>query len=333
MKKLKIAYVDFWKGVNPENYIFTKILRKYYEVEITDKEPDFVFCSTFGHQFLNYSCPRILYVGEAFCPDFNLYDYAIGFDHICFEDRYLRYPFCLMNEENVRLALAKQDRPDEDFLNRKGFCSFVVSSGGGVDDLRNWYFDKISEYKQVDSGGRFRNNLPDGKPVLDKRAFQEKYRFSLAFENTSFPGYTTEKILDAWAAGAIPIYYGDPYITKDFNEKAFICCKGKEDCEQVLAQIRSLEEDREAYLRMAKEPILLPDSPIKEMLEPSYLENFLLSIVKQEPDKAIRRNAKLTMWGQFYEYRIGKWEKMEHLPLVEWARKWKRKLFGLKKVV
>ena len=332
MKKLKIAYVDFWKGMEPEKYIFTKILRKYYDVEITDKEPDFVFCSTFGHDFLKFSCPRILYIGEAFCPDFNLYDYAIGFDHIQFEDRYLRYPFCLMNEENIQLALEKEKRPDSDFLSRKGFCSFVVSSGGGVDDLRNWYFDKISEYKKVDSGGRFRNNLPDGQPVADKRAFQENYRFSLAFENTGFPGYVTEKILDAWAAGAIPIYYGDPYITRDFNEKAFIQCNGKGDFERVLKEIRQLEENKDLYLQMAKEPIFLPDSPIAEMLKSSYLENFLLSIVSQEPEKAVRRNSQLTMWGQFYEYRIKKWEKMDHLPVVEWARKWKRKLFGLKKI-
>lgn len=332
MQKIKIAYVDFWKGMVPEEHIFTKILKKHYDVEITKQNPDFVFCSTFGQEYLTYDCPRILFVGEAFCPDFNLYDYAIGFDHMNFGDRYLRYPLCLMDRENMKCAIDKVNRPREDYLNRTGFCSFVVSSGGGVGDLRTWYFEQLSQYKQVSSGGRYRNNLPDGQPVADKKAFQEKYRFSLAFENTRFPGYVTEKLIDAWAAGTIPIYCGDPLAIKDFNEKAFINCSCKEDYEKVLQRIKEIETNQELYLQMMKEPIFLPGSEMEMMVKEEYLENFLLHIVGQEPAQAIRRNAKLTMWGQFYEYRMIKWNKMDHLPIVEFFRRWKRKLFGLKKI-
>lgn len=332
MQKIKIGYVDFWKGMNPETHIFTKILQKHYEVEITLTNPDFVFCSTFGQNYLKYSCPRILYIGEAFTPDFNLYDYAIGFDHMQFGERYLRYPLCVMDTENMKAAINKVNRTEEDFKNRKGFCSFVVSSGGGVGDFRNWFFEQLSLYKKVDSGGRFKNNLPDGQPVADKREFQEKYRFSLAFENTSFPGYVTEKIIDAWAAGTIPIYFGDPCITVDFNEKAFIQCKGKEHFEEVLTRIKEIDENEELYLAMVREPIFNQDSPIQQMLNPEYLEQFLLNIVKQGSEKAIRRNSKLTMWGRFYEYRFEKWDRLEHLWIIEVVRKWKRKLFGLKKI-
>lgn len=333
MKKVKVGYVDFWKGFVPEEYIFHKILSRHYEVEITNRDPDFIICSTFGNQYLKYVCPRLLFVGEAFCPDFNVYDYAIGFDRINFGDRYLRYPLSLVNKEILELALHKHERPEEDFTRREKFCSFVVSSGGGVDDIRNWFFDKISEYKQVDSGGRFRNNLPDGQPVPDKKAFQEQYRFSLAFENTSFPGYTTEKILDAWAAGTIPIYYGDPGIIKDFNEKAMIVCRGRESLDEVLDKIKELEENTEKYLETVRQPIITDQSEIKPMLQPDYLENFLIHIFDQEPQQAFRRNSKLTMWGQFYEYRIKKWDKIDHLPVVELMRKWKRKIFGLKIIV
>lgn len=332
MKKIRVGYIDFWKNFIPEKFLFHEILSKYYEVEITNQNPDFVICSTFGNQYLHYKCPRILFVGEALCPDFNVYDYAIGFDRISFGDRYLRYPLCLADKEILELALHKHERSEEDFTRREKFCSFVVSSGGGVDDIRNWFFDKISDYKQVDSGGRFRNNLPDGQPVLDKRAFQEQYRFSLAFENSRFSGYATEKLLDAWAAGTIPVYYGDPEIIKDFNEKAMIVCRGKESLDEILDKIKELEENPEKYLEMVRQPILTEQSEIKQMLQPEYLENFLVHIFDQTPEQAIRRNSKCTMWGKCYENDLVRWNKMDHHPIVESCRKWKRKLFGNKTI-
>lgn len=333
MKKIKVGYVDFWRGFAPEEYIFHQILSKHYDVEITKENPDFIICSTFGHQFYNYKCPRIMFNGEAFTPDFNLYDYVIGFDRMQFGDRYLRYPLCLLNKETLNAAIEKSDRPDEEFLRRNNFCNYVVSSGGGVGDIRNCLFDKISEYKVVDSGGKFRNNLPDGKPVADKKAFQENYKFSLAFENTQFSGYVTEKIIDAWAAGTIPIYYGDPGIKRDFNEKAMIVCEGKENIEQVMKRIKELDEDPEKYLEVAKQPIFNSNSEIYELLEANQLENFLIHIFDQEPQHAYRRSSKLTMWGQLYEYRITKWEKIENHPFVCWLRKIKRRFWGLKKIV
>lgn len=48
------------------------------------------------------------------------------------------------------------------------------------------------------------------------------YMFSIAHENHSSPGYFTEKILDCFATGTIPIYWGDPDIGKVFNTDGII---------------------------------------------------------------------------------------------------------------
>ena len=37
-----------------------------------------------------------------------------------------------------------------------------------------------------------------------------------------YPGYTTEKIAEPWLEGCIPIYWGDPEITRDINPDCFI---------------------------------------------------------------------------------------------------------------
>ena len=43
------------------------------------------------------------------------------------------------------------------------------------------------------------------------------YMFSIAMENCEVPGYFTEKVLDCFATGTIPIYLGDPDIGDHFN--------------------------------------------------------------------------------------------------------------------
>lgn len=59
---------------------------------------------------------------------------------------------------------------------------------------------------------------PDQKiPVL------RQYRFNVAYENTGgLPGYLTEKIFDSFAACCVPIYWGDPDVTKSIPESCFI---------------------------------------------------------------------------------------------------------------
>ena len=49
-----------------------------------------------------------------------------------------------------------------------------------------------------------------------------QYKFVIAMENYQKPGYVTEKILNAFYSGAIPIYWGAPDIDEYFNPKAFI---------------------------------------------------------------------------------------------------------------
>lgn len=51
----------------------------------------------------------------------------------------------------------------------------------------------------------------------DKKEAIDDYMFSIVVENDSYSNYFTEKITDCFARGTIPIYYGDPEISKYFN--------------------------------------------------------------------------------------------------------------------
>jgi hypothetical protein len=118
---------------------------------------------------------------------------------------------------------------------REKFCNFIFSH---ETPFRNWFFSQLSKYKKIDAPGRAMNNCPPIEPIPegavrnahffsgswieDKIAYQQNYKFAIAFENATNPGYTTEKIHHAMEAGCIPIYWGDPLIHHEFNEKSFV---------------------------------------------------------------------------------------------------------------
>lgn len=299
-KEIRIYYTDFMVENTRnfmENFLFTKMLKKKYKVIIDDKNPEYIFCSCFGKNILKYAGIRILVLGENIVPDFNIYDYAIGFHHIEFEDRYIRFPLCYWSEKEFQGAYNKHILENErNALNRK-FCNFVVSNGNGADPLREKFFDMLCEYKKVDSGGKYRNNLEGNKPVDDKLEFQKQYKFSLAFENSSTPGYITEKIIQAWEAGTVPIYWGANDIGIEFNERALININSFTDLNAAIEEIKKIDNNDELYLELLKQPIQ------KENKREQYcsdVQNFLNNIVEQG-EKAYRRQSFNTMWGKYQE--------------------------------
>lgn len=300
MKKIKINFIDFWSDlVKTDNY-FYNILRKYYDVEISE-DPDYVFCSCFGNKHFKYhNCVKIFYVGENIVPDFNLYDYAMGFHYIDFEDRYLRLPLYLLYDKKIaKAAQKKHEYPDEYYLRKQGFCNFVVSNPYAAGE-RDQMLEEMDRYQTVDCGGRYRNNV--GGPVKDKMAFAKNYRFTIAFENSTMSGYTTEKIFEAFAADTIPVYWGSPRIAEEFNPEAFINCHDFPDLKSVVERVKEINEDQGLYLKMIKAPIVREDSQAAEYLKEEYAADFLRSIFDQDKEKAIRRN--MVYIGRDYQKKL-----------------------------
>jgi hypothetical protein len=59
-------------------------------------------------------------------------------------------------------------------------------------------------------------------PIAVKEDGLRDYMFSVAIENASYPTYFTEKILDCFATGTIPIYWGTRDIVEHFNPDGII---------------------------------------------------------------------------------------------------------------
>lgn len=270
MQKIKVWFCDFYPSWKNEDNFIINVLRKKFDVILDRKKPEYVFYSVFGYSHLKYNCIRIFYTGENVFPDFNICDYAIGIHDIKINDRYLHYPLYLIH---LKETLEERKQLTQNDLNlKKRFCNFIYSHTEGE---RTEFFKMLNKYKKVDSPGKAMNNL--GYVITNKYKFQKECKFSIAFENEKYLGYCTEKIMDAFKANTIPIYFGDENIEEIINPKAFINCKSIDDFENTINKVIKLDNDDNMYLEMVNASILNNENLLKE--KEYELEMFLYNII------------------------------------------------------
>ena len=257
------------------------------------KTANYVFHSVFGRKVHRYDGIRIFVTGENVTPDFNTTDYAVGFNHLTFGDRYKRIPlYRFYKGAYTNLCLPRQD-PTTILSTKSHFCSYVMSNTKDSAPERISIYDALSEYKQVSSGGKWRNNV--GGPVSDKIQFQSSCKFALAIENSSSPGYCTEKFAQAAQSNCVPIYWGDPTIAQQFNSKAFINAHEYHSLGDLTDAVRQIDQDDTRYLSMLAEPWFV-DGKEPDELKSESIQQFLGNIFSQPYENAYRRNR--SRWGK-----------------------------------
>jgi len=287
---VKVNFCDFWPGFESNNLLLI-FLRKYFDIVI-DQNPDYLFYSVYGNTNLGYkNCIKILFTGENLVPDFNVCDYALGFHYIDFGDRYMRFPLYVyyqwhyLNYLSNKIGNSDSACQSVRKLVDKKFCNFVYSNSANSDPVREAFFHRLCKYKKVDSGGKYLNNI--GKAVGDKLQFIKDYKFTIAFENSSVPGYTTEKLLEPILANSIPVYYGNPLVNLDFNTDSFIYVKGIQDFDRAIEEIIYLDRNDELYLVRLNQQKFRDENTMASWDEKLY--NFLNNIFSQSLTEASRR--------------------------------------------
>lgn len=283
-RKIYVKYIDFWPAFNISKFDIHDILQERYEV-ILSETPDYVFYGEFGRKNIGIEnktdCIKIFVSIENRQPNFMKCDYAIGIHYIDNGDRYCRKPTDTSKLSQM-YSIYNFSKENNITMKNKKFCSWVVSNSRA--STRNLFFEKLSEYKKIDSGGKFKNNI--GYIVKNKNEFLKNYKFSICFENSKSLGYVSEKIFDSFEAGTIPIYFGDDSIKELINPKAYIHVKDKNDIYNKIELIKKIDQDDSLYESMIKEKIVLNDS----VYEQEYLKykNFIYHIIEQDKQKAKR---------------------------------------------
>ncbi|MEM1167814.1 MAG: tetratricopeptide repeat protein [Cyanobacteria bacterium P01_H01_bin.35] len=286
--KIKINFVDFWRTFKYKNsFLFSKFLTKNYNICISD-EPEFLFYSVFGEEHHKYDCTKIFYTGENYhnylsgkgdfqrngMKQVNFTECDFALTHYYIKDpRHYRIPLYFLRTGLQEIQQLTRPKNIEQIMKRKEkFCCFVYSNK--IAPQRIDFFHKLCHYKQVDSGGKVLNNLgflvPKGKKYID---FLSEYKFVITFENSSTPGYTTEKIFQAMQAHTVPIYWGNIWIHKEFNPQSFINYHNFYNEEEVISRIIELDTNEELYKQVLGEPYL-QENEIPEYLKMPNIKKF-----------------------------------------------------------
>lgn len=224
MKHIRIAYSNFYEGFSAED-LFSFVLPDVvdlYDIEISSR-PDFVIYGPYGGQLPPGDYVKIFYGCENVSPNMSECDWAFGVEY---EDSFVHPRYCRLHWGKPDSRLLKPNFDDPTVTDRKRkFCNFLFAHRV---PFREEFFKALSRYKRVDAPGKSMNNMApfDARSAAgwqrSKIAFLANYKFTIAFENSSTPGYNTEKLTDPILAHSVPIYWGDPWIDREFDTGSFI---------------------------------------------------------------------------------------------------------------
>lgn len=277
--KLKLAFTDTHEHIAA---FFYTVLSAWYDVTLDEKTPAVLIFGdeNFGTTNLNYrrgEVLKIFYTGENKRPENYDCDYAISFDHN-FSPWHYRLPLYLIYmwslkslhnlpyEFNHIFHMSRDTKASD----KEGFASFVVSNPGPQERIQ--FFDLLNERKGVASPGKVRNNWSE--EVVGEQAkidFLNRYKFNICFEAASNPGYVTEKILHAYYARTIPIYWGSQTIGVDFNPVSMINVHSFKSFEECVDFVMKVDSDDNLFETIVNQPKFMYNIPPAHL----FLDNFL----------------------------------------------------------
>jgi hypothetical protein len=95
-----------------------------------------------------------------------------------------------------------------------------------------------------------------------------KYKFVMAFENSNEDGYITEKIMNVYISGAIPIYWGTSKVKEIFNPESFIYAPDYKNYDECINTILEISNDPSRLLAMQTA------DPINKNIYPNYFKYY-----------------------------------------------------------
>lgn len=276
MKTIRLYVVHNWiKNVDDFLKMFElHSLKDKFELIWDDISPDFLFATDKIYhskgefnKFVKYyskSKINIFIASEAITPDFNIFDYAVGWDvDLKMGDRFALLPPATIYPSKGFLKTIVNDiksvvEAKAELQKKTGFCNFLYSNWF-AHPMRDKLFFEISQYKHVDSLGKHLNNVSiKGTGYEGHRMecveIKRPYKFSIASENARFVGYTSEKLLTSLASHTVPIYWGDPSVVQYFNPDTFINANEYSDMQSLIAKIQEIDNDDNLWCKMISSP-------------------------------------------------------------------------------
>ena len=277
-KELRVAFEEMWDQFQPTDNFFMYLLKwvgylNNISVVYDPVNPNLVFYGPFSTENRYPGVPHVYFTGENSPPkkDPNTF-LNLGYNYDTSSD-YIRLPLWVTEINWWGADPAKMVNPkpvslrdattvsSETLDTKSKFCAFVATNPANQN--RNTAFQILNQWKGVDAGGRLFCNIAGG-PIpaglgggggeLAKVEFYKQYKYAIAYENSSAPGYTTEKIFHAKVAGAVPIYWGDPFVDRDFDSNGFLNANQVATAQDLVNLVNKVTDEQ--WRKMASIPAL-----------------------------------------------------------------------------
>lgn len=309
----KIAFADFPARTPFLENLYNTCTRyftdtyDFEEVEV-DENPDFLVCSYYRLERLEAweKAVTLLYCPENTTVDgaarrFSFYqqmehiDYAFGslFEIPEFAPEGTPYHFVPYGAIHYDVpTLWKQRKITPDTAHLRPFCSFLASNSslGNGAEYRQYMFNWLTSYKKVTAGGQALNNIGGIVPHQYMIPWLSMFKFNICFENSSAPGYITEKPLQSFFAGTIPIYWGHKETMQMlFNPDALIYV---DSYEEAYNRVVELDNNPEMYKEMLlREPLRIDLDSTDSPFNLHGLHRFFDTVVTESFPEIHRRSS------------------------------------------
>lgn len=131
------------------------------------------------------------------------------------------------------------DKPDIRLHRKTKSVSMVASNKKGTDGhkLRHVVKDRYSDI--IDIYGSI------NKPIKYKFDGLKDYAYSIAMENCQHDIYFSEKIIDCFMTGTVPIYWGSNDITSVFNQEGMFIFNNMNELEEIIKGLHEAKVSHE----------------------------------------------------------------------------------------
>jgi alpha(1,3/1,4) fucosyltransferase len=160
---------------------------------------------------------------------------------------YSQKKFCAVINSNK-----KSSQPGELYNERRKAISFFTKTGDL--DLFGMGWQGFESWR--------------GEIGSDKWEILKNYKFTICYENSAPRGYVTERLLDAFACGCVPVYLG-PTNTNDYVPKeCFIDLRNFRSYPDLYQYMKNMDQNTYESYRTAARKFL--ESPLVQQFSPDY---------------------------------------------------------------
>jgi hypothetical protein len=205
---------------------------------------------------------RIWFSGENQRPPLHLqYDAYLSYDNASFGLNSFYLPLWVLNldwfdKESAHGFIAQHDKQELLLKKRslnylrfkeREFCCIFANH---LDNTRNGIISELTKLGKVDIFG-----YAGKKIVKDKKVIASNYRFIFCPENDLYPGYVSEKLLEAYQTTAVPLYWGLD-TEQFFDPQSHLNLSSFGELSSFIRAVEYVNKQEEAFAKIVQSPLL-----------------------------------------------------------------------------